>query len=183
MNIDTGDLLIAPPGMKDARFAQTVLLITEHDIFGTKALCLNRGLNNTVNQMIQTSEYRLLRDRELFWGGPVNTTNLWLLHEKGWNCDNTVDVNDLWSISSSINMFTDLNVTQPDYQRFCLGFASWYPGQLELEIQGEPPWTESGSWLVAHRVRPEQIFRTNSRDLWHWACELAADQAVSHWLT
>ena len=183
MLIQPGGLLVAPPGMVDARFAKTVLLITEHDHTGTRAICLNRGSAHTVNQMISTEQYRLDRDRELFWGGPVNISHLWMVHEQPWHCDNTITVGDHWAISSSANMFTNINDSAPRHVRFCLGFASWYPGQLELEIEGSPPWTESSSWLVSEPVMPDQLFRVGVRDLWHWSCELVADQAVSHWLT
>lgn len=180
---DPGDLLIAPPGMIDPRFQKTVLMITHSSNNGTHAICLNKQSRHTVNDLITPIGQALEPDQPLFWGGPMATSTLWMLHDIDWSCDNTTAVNDQWSISSSMKMFQQIdNTAGPYIARFYLGLASWAPGQLELELEGDVPFTKESSWLVAKSTGPEELFSVDPDDLWNWACELSGQQAVSRWL-
>lgn len=178
-----GDLLIAPPGMLDPRFRKTVLIITYDGLHGTQALCLNRDTDLTVNNIIEPMGRALDPDQPLYWGGPVASTTLWMLHDRGWSTDNTLEINNSWSVTSSTRMFNDLeNSAGPHRARFCLGLSSWAPGQLEAEIDGSKPWHPESSWLIAHCPPPDILFKVDPDDMWEWACELSAQQAVASWI-
>ncbi len=178
-----GELLIAPPGMIDPRFRKAVLLITYDGLHGTQALCLNKETSTSVNTLIKPLGRELDPDQPLFWGGPVATTTLWMLHDKGWECDNTLEVNDDWAVSSSTSMFAELgNTGGPHRARFYLGLANWAPGQLEMELSGDQPFQPESSWLTADAPHPDVLFNVEPTDLWNWACELSGTQAVSRWL-
>lgn len=179
----TGDLLIAPPGMIDPRFRKTVLMITHVSQNGTHAVCLNRQGNHSVNELIKPLGQELDPDQPLFWGGPMANSTLWMLHDNGWQCDNTIPVNEHWSVSSSMKMFQQIdNTAGPHLARFYLGLATWGPGQLEMELEGDIPFTKESSWLVAESTSPEEMFSVEPSDLWNWACELSGQQAVGRWL-
>jgi putative AlgH/UPF0301 family transcriptional regulator len=70
----------------------------------------------------------------------------------------------------------------PFFNRFYVGLASWSAGQLELELEGDKPWTKASSWLVAQAPGPEEVFDIPVDDIWTWACELSAEQTVRNWM-
>lgn len=181
--IHPGDLLIAPPKMADPRFFNTVILITEVGLNGTKGLCVNKDSGITVNKLLEDTGRYVEPDQKLFWGGPVGNSTLWLLHDKGWRCGNTKVITDQWSMSSSNNMFTDIKDTGgPESGRFILGHSSWAPGQLEMEIEGEQPWDRNSSWLLARCPDPQEVFSLAPSDVWYWACDISAQQTVKDWI-
>jgi putative transcriptional regulator len=178
-----GDLLIAPPKIRDTRFEQAVILITQHTSHGTQGICLNRASGTGVNELIEPVGKMVDPDHELYWGGPVFTHTLWMIHESQWQGDNTIRVNSDWSLTSSNTMFARMEASGgPDHPRFALGVSSWAPGQLEMEIEGDDPWDQDSSWIIAQATTPEEMFRLSPHEMWSWACELSAHQTVKHWL-
>jgi putative transcriptional regulator len=181
--IKPGNLLIAPPAMLDPRFSKSVLLITQHGIEGTQALCINKTMGHGLNEVIGRMGIELPDDPKMYWGGPVGVNTVWMLHETGWLCENTMAVNSNWAMTSSMNMFENVadGDSPADYRVF-MGLSSWRPGQLEQELNGTGPFSIESSWLVAEAPSPKELFSQPNRDLWQNCCELAGTQAVSHWL-
>lgn len=181
--IHPGDLLIAPPKMADSRFFHAVILITQVGLQGTQGLCLNRDSGITVNQALSSLSKKISPDQKLFWGGPVSSSTLWMLHDNQWSCDNTTVITDQWRVSSSNNMFETIeNDGGPQHSRFMLGISSWAPGQLEMEIEGERPWNRDSSWLIARAPEPSEILSLVPSDIWFYACDLSAQQTVKDWI-
>ena len=178
-----GDLLIAPPAMADPRFRNSVLLITQHGQAGTQALCINKTSGHDINEVISALDIELPDNPKMFWGGPIGINTVWMLHERGWECDNTIPINDQWAMTSSMNMFEHIaNGDQPKDYRVMMGLSTWTPGQLDAELNGTGPFTIESSWLVAKAPSPKELFEQPNRDLWHNCCELAGEQAVDQWL-
>ena len=178
-----GDLLIAPPAMQDPRFRNTVLLITQISESGTQALCINKSSGHDLNEVIGTMGLELPDNPQMFWGGPVGVNTVWMLHENGWACENTMEIDEEWAMSSSMNMFEHVvDGNSPSHYRVLMGLSTWAPGQLEAEIDGTGEYSKESSWLVAEAPGPDELFSLSNRDLWHKCCELAGAQAVSHWL-
>lgn len=178
-----GDLLIAPPSMPDPRFKEAVLLVTQDTAHGTQALCLNKLSGHSVNEILEPLNIRFEEDLPLYWGGPVGTSTVWLLHSSEWAEGNTQYINSDWSITSSINMFHKLiNGDCPKHWRVMVGMASWATGQLDMEMEGEGPWDLSNSWLICAAPTPEEILTKSSSRLWRWSCDQSSHQAVDSWL-
>lgn len=181
--INAGDLLIAPPRMRDPRFHRSVMLITQSGLNGVQALAINRPMDRTVNDVIDDLDLHLDQDHVLYWGGPVAAHTLWFLHSREWRGQNTLTVNDRYAVTSCRDMFATLNSqNQPEYGRFCLGLAGWAPGQLESEMEDRGPWPEESAWLIAQCPEPQEMFHVAPQDMWEWACELSARQAVTQWM-
>lgn len=170
--------------MRDPRFHKSVMLITQHGLAGTQALIINRPMEQTVNQILDDLNLHLDTDHVLYWGGPVANHTLWFLHSGEWRDQNTMTVDHRYSVTSCTHMFTTLNSNdQPEYGRFCLGLAGWAPGQLEAEMEEDGPWPRESAWLIAHCPDPETLFHIPPADIWTWACELSARQAVTQWMS
>ncbi len=182
---DSGDLLIAPPGIPDSRFKDSVLLLTHDHRGGSFALCVNKPTEHVLTDAIQ--EIEGLEDVDLrfplYWGGPINPGTIWMLHSSEWDSEHTVRINDEWSMTSHVSMFYALaDGDYPNYFRLSFGYCSWAPGQLKAELRGLPPWNHKHSWLVAKNPGPEWLFEHAVDELWDSATELSSRQAVDSWI-
>jgi putative transcriptional regulator len=182
--ITAGDLLISPPGMPDHRFNKTVMFVANHSNT-SMAFCLNRktkfNLSNVLSEI--NLNINLDNDTQLYWGGPVFTNTVWLLHDNTWQHDASIEINKHWSMTSHQSMFNDIaQGNLPDRYRIFFGCASWGPGQLESEIEGEPPWSKNQSWLILNNPDPDWLLTCEIDDLWIYSTDLCSKKAVDQWI-
>ena len=183
MKLQTGNLLIAPPNMPDPRFHDSVILLVQHEHTGSVGFALNKPPDYVVNDILEEIEVPGNLPFPLYWGGPVKSSAIWMLHNTEWTMDNTVPVNDTWAMTSNRAMFTHMcDGDLPNCFRFLHGIATWGPGQLEGELRGDYPWDHSSSWLVTEDPGPEFLFECPEEHLWEQATELVKDQFVNDWL-
>ncbi len=182
--VEVTDLLIAPPPMVDPVFAQSVMMVTQATERQHVALCINRPSEYTVRDLGHKVGVDLDSDEPLYWGGPVSAGTIWLLHDNLWQSDNTFNLNQHLSMTSSNQMFSEMGSRHlPRHWRFIFGYACWSPGQLAGEIAGMPPWSRRHSWLTAELpLDPTWIFDTPSNDMWQQATEISGRQAVRSWI-
>jgi len=177
-----GSLLIAPPSMQDTRFAKTVLFVTHNNSAGTFALCLNRPTKHSAKSLSKELELDIELPFQMHWGGPVNPGSIWMVHDNTWHNNYTMFVNDKWNVTSHESMFYHMaDGDAPRNFRLCYGFCSWMPGQLQMELAGESPFSKKSSWLIAENIDPEWVFENPVNELWDDATNLAADQAIDNW--
>jgi putative transcriptional regulator len=180
---NTGNLLIAPPKMSDRRFNQSVILLTHHFNSGSFGVCMNKPTPYTLSDIATELELDSLPHFPLYWGGPVTQSSIWMLHCPDWSTTNTINVNDQWSLTSHQSMFHHIaDGDAPRYFRFMHGYCSWAPGQLQAEVEGNPPWTSKSSWLVAEDPGAEWLLECPEENLWEHATDLCSSQAVKNWL-
>ena len=178
--LETGTLLIAPPNMTDPRFANTVMLLVQNENTGSVAFTLNKPTDYSVNDILNEVEIDGNLPFPLYWGGPVKSSSVWMLHDTDWTVERSVIINKTWAMTSSQSMFHHLvDGDTPRYFRFMHGLATWGPGQLEGEMKGEAPWTAASSWLIAPDPGPEFLLECPEEYLWEQAMELSKDQFVS----
>lgn len=185
MQIRGGDLLIAPAAMQDPRFHKSVILITHHHKEGSYGLCLNRPTSYTVQDLVEEAELDIdceLR-MPLYWGGPVQPNTVWMIHDPDWTTEYTIAINEHWSITSHVNMFHHLaDQDLPRYFRIFHGYSGWGPGQLQMELNSQGPWSKHSSWLTVSQIEPELVLEQDESQLWTATVELSARQAMDHWL-
>ena len=177
-----GSLLIAPPTMTDGRFSKTVILLTHHNNSGTFGLCLNRPTNHTLKSVSEELGLDNELPFQIYWGGPVQQGSVWMIHDKNWENSHTLYVDENWRVTSDESMFYNMaDGDCPRDMRIVAGFASWMPGQLEMELQGKPPFSKQSSWLTVEKVDPEWVFNTPIDELWDDAVALCGNKAVESW--
>lgn len=180
------DLLIAPPGLPDSRFRNSVLMLTHHHSGGSFALCINRLSRHTLQDIVDELDLDL--DCELnfplYWGGPVSPNTIWMLHSGEWAIEgSTVEIDDKWSMTSTEEMFYCLaDGDCPKHFRIVYGYSSWSAGQLDCELMGVGPYRPEHSWLVATNPGPDWIMDHPVEDLWAETTRLSSQQAVDSWL-
>jgi putative transcriptional regulator len=169
--------------MTDGRFSKTVLLVTHHNHTGTFALCLNRPTKHSSKALSQELKLDKELPFQMHWGGPVQPSSVWMIHDHTWENEHTLYVDKKWRITSNESMFYHMaDGDAPRYFRLCYGFSSWAGGQLEMELSGSGPFTKSNSWLIVKKSDPEWIFETAIDELWDKATELSGQEAISNWL-
>ena len=181
--VSSGSLLIAPPTFPEGCFSETVHLVTHHTTGGTFALCLNQPTDLTLQDVLVDLNIAADVNFPMYWGGPVDPTSVWMLHDAEWECGSTIQFHKDWAMTSNkemLYMMAEGNL--PRYFRLMYGFCSWGRGQLEAELAGHEPWSPQTSWLVADNPDPNWLMEEPIEDLWHTSTMLSAHQAVNKWL-
>jgi putative transcriptional regulator len=149
----TNQLLIAMPAMGDANFSQTVALVCDHSSEGALGLILNRPLPMRMGEVFEQldielddiviPENRVLRERPVLRGGPMQTDRGFVVHRAGGKWDSTLEVSDALHVTTSRDILAAMAKGQgPDEAFIALGYAGWGGGQLEQEIR-------ANAWLNA----------------------------------
>ncbi len=136
----TGQLLIAMPSMRDARFARTVIFMCAHNQNGAMGLVINRLVGAiTFPDLLDQLGIQKTEDAEeirVHFGGPVESGRGFVLHSSDYNQDSTLEVDSKIALTATIDILRDIATGSGPRQRLmALGYAGWGPGQLDLEIQ------------------------------------------------
>lgn len=136
-----GRLLLASPLMLDPCFHQSVVLLSAHDESGSFGHIINRRTAHTLERALGQLCPDPLKQRPLYWGGPVQPEALFALH------DGSVALGGLEILPG---LFLGAETELLDHWvfdgrevpcQFISGYAGWSAGQLEREM-------EEGSWIV-----------------------------------
>jgi putative AlgH/UPF0301 family transcriptional regulator len=170
--------------MPDPRFKNSVIMLTHQTEDAHIGLCVNRSARMRITEIVEPHQVDFQgRDFDVYWGGPVSPTTVWMLHDSDWNTEKTIEISEGWSMTSDIEMFHCLaNGDNPKWFRLFVGMCSWAEGQLEKEIRGQAPWNSKTSWLIADNPGPEWIMDQDPDVLWTGAMTLSSHQAVNNWL-
>lgn len=143
-----GHLLIAMPNLADPNFWQAVVLLGVHsDDEGAFGLVINRTLDIDLHEILEElgEEAGSGELPEVFGGGPVQPSHGFVLYERGQHHvpEDEIEISDSIVVSGSTETLTRLTRAAGETRYYLLlGYAGWYPGQLEREI-------EENSWVVA----------------------------------
>ncbi len=139
MNL-TGKLLIAMPGMGDARFEQSVIFMCAYSEEGAMGLVINKPtdelrLKNLLEQL-SISATPDARDLPVHFGGPVEHGRGFVLHDSAYHSSlSSLDVSPDFVMTATLDILEDIaNGQGPEQALIALGYAGWGPGQLEGEI-------------------------------------------------
>lgn len=171
-----GKIIIAPPKVRGNFWQKTVVFVTENHSKGSVGLTLNKPSSMTVRDFAAQHNVDIPDDGFVHVGGPVNVKAFTMLHSSDWRCDNTMLINKDFSLSSSPNMLQQLAMgNKPRHWRLFVGLAGWTAGQLESEIQGNPPYDHTMSWLVAN---PDHsiVFDLDNKDQWTESIERSSSE-------
>jgi putative transcriptional regulator len=155
----TGSLLVALPALVDPNFAQTVVLLLDHDEDGTLGVVLNRPTEVLAADVLPSVAGLLESSALVFSGGPVAPQNaiavgalavrepdpVWF--RRVFADIGLVDVEALEDGSASVTQV-----------RIYAGYAGWTPGQLDAELA-------EGAWHVLPLL-PADVFNSEPQDLW-----------------
>ena len=135
--------LIATEKMKDDRFSKTVIVMLESNENGAWGLVINKRLGTMpiallIDPSLNTSNEReeLFKiDIPVFWGGPVDTKEIFVLHSAEYKSETTKSYGNI-SISQDYDILFDIAENKgPKKSLVILGYSGWGGGQLEGEME------------------------------------------------
>jgi putative transcriptional regulator len=137
--------IIAMPGMKDDRFARSVIYICAHSEEGAMGLIINRtqplrfpDLLVQLGIMNEQEAIRLsppTRDFVVRNGGPVDRSRGFVLHSDDYMVESSLPVSEDICLTATIDILRAISSGRgPTRALMALGYAGWGAGQLENEI-------------------------------------------------
>ena len=153
-----GRLLISDPFLPDPYFKRSVVLLVDHNEQGSIGFILNKALEITLGD----TELKVNgANHQMFFGGPVQSTDLFYVHSKGNMVEGSTEVKDglYWGgdFKTIESMIQDGTMTENDV-RFFIGYSGWESEQLANEIKDD-------SWLV-HETDLTKLFEFDAENLW-----------------
>ncbi len=159
----TGELLVAMPQMRDARFTRSVIYICAHTSDGAMGLVVNRLVGSLtfpdLLQQLNIDAHGKGEHIRIRSGGPVETGRGFVLHSTDYVDDATLKVGELVGLTATIDILKDIaSGSGPRRSLLALGYAGWGPGQLDQELQ-------ANAWLTVP-ADEELIFDDALNDKW-----------------
>ena len=161
--------LIATEKMTDSSFSKTVIVMLESDENGAWGLVINKRLGKMpiallIDPSLSTSEdrERLFKvDVPVFWGGPVNLKEIFILHSTEYKSKTTKNYGNI-SISQDYNVLFDIAENKgPNKSLVIFGYSGWGSGQLEGEM-------ERDHWILSD-IDLDITFDKDSKTKWNKA--------------
>jgi putative transcriptional regulator len=135
-----GKILVAGRDLRDSHFAETVVLILEHNAQGTLGLILNRPSQTPLTRLLELPAGSVPL---VYQGGPVEGSGVLALARSDTARPDTKTVLDgVYEITApgALNDLVKANAG-PDRLRVYYGYSGWSADQLERE-------TRTGAWNV-----------------------------------
>ena len=161
--------LIATEKMKDDRFEKTVIIMLESDENGAWGLVVNRRLGTMPIALLIDPSLNTSEEREklykinipIFWGGPVDVKQVFILHTAEYQSDTTKNYGNI-SITQDYNILFDIAENKgPEKSLIIFGYSGWGSGQLEGEM-------ERDHWILSN-IDLNITFNEESNTKWNKA--------------
>jgi len=153
--------LVATDKIRDGKFKKSVVVMFESDEFGAWGLVVNKPIGNIpLNTLIHELKDIELQNKKIkvFWGGPVETDAVFILHSNEYESKTTKKFKEL-SISRDHKTLIDIVKKQgPKKSLVILGYSGWGDGQLEGEM-------ERGHWNLSE-IDKDIIFDEKNDKKW-----------------
>lgn len=158
-SLATGALLVATEKLGDPNFAESVVLLVQHDDEeGTVGVILNRRTKVPLTRLFP--DIKGAPADPIFMGGPVALTSAQALLKLPAGKDEARHISGDLYVTGSKDMIeaSVRSHAKPSDFRLYVGYAGWAPGQLETEIR-------MGAWSVLS-PRPGLVFDPDPDSLW-----------------
>ena len=149
-----GKLLVATDEVRGLAFAQTVILLLQHDETGTLGLVVNRPIDAAVIDELRDQADLAPYEGTLYWGGPLLPYTLRALLRSDVSPEDAVQIFD----SVYLVNIDEASLADAANIRLFVGYAGWGAGQLEYELAFD-------SWYVLPATE-EAVFAEDAGEIW-----------------
>jgi len=161
-----GQMLIAMPQMRDARFSRTVVYLCAHTKEGAMGLVINRMFNGLtfpdLLEQLNIEPTPICDPIKIHFGGPVEAGRGFVLHSTDYVQETTLVVNEEVGLTATIDVLKAIaNGEGPNRSLLALGYAGWGAGQLDNEIR-------DNAWLSV-QADEDLLFGTDIDHKWERA--------------
>jgi putative transcriptional regulator len=156
----TSILIVAQGVVSDPNFGGSVVVVMNNLGPAPVGIIINRPMPLTVARFFpKLKQLAQVHDR-MYFGGPVEFGTVWYLFRAKTAPAPAIRVCDGVYVSSDDKLLLKLLARPNPMQglRIFLGHAGWYPGQLQMEIQG-------GAW-TPRRAAADSIFNPEPKLPW-----------------
>lgn len=156
---ESGSILISEPFLHDDYFSRSVILLCDYTEDGSFGFVLNKYVNNKLSDFVK--EFPDI-ETKISIGGPVDTSNLFYVHDLGEEIPNSIPSSNGLFIGGDFKAMTKLVEEHPDkaqHIRFFIGYSGWDKNQLKEELRQK-------SWIVLNNIPKEQILMDQDDDIW-----------------
>jgi putative transcriptional regulator len=153
-----GDLLISEPFLGDPNFERSVVLLCEHNEEGSFGFVWNKGLNNTLGDLVPDLPYH---QWPTFLGGPVCQDALFFCFRNMQPLEGSVEVLDnvFWGGDfQELLARIQIGEVREEDIRFFVGYSGWSEGQLDEELR-------ANAWVL-HPGAEAYLFGADTETLW-----------------
>ena len=155
-----GSILISDPGLQDAYFQRSVVLLVEHNTQGSMGFVLNKKTDLIVNTFFpELEEYPEI---PIYLGGPVSANRLFFIHSLGdLIVPDSVKIKDRLYFDGNfeaLKRYMQNGHSIEGKVKFFLGYSGWTEGQLGNEIS-------KNSWVVSHAAK-ENVLLADGESFW-----------------
>ena len=161
--------LIATEKMRDDRFEETVIVMMESDESGAWGLVINKPIGTMPIALLIDPALNSAKEREelfkvnvpVFWGGPVEVKEIFILHSTEYKSESTKNYGNL-SISKDYKILFDMAKSEgPEKSLIIFRYSGWGSGQLEGEM-------ERDHWILSD-IDLNITFNEDSNKKWNKA--------------
>ena len=131
-----GKLLVATDEVRGPHFAQTVILLLQHDETGTLGLVVNRPLGAAAAEALRKFDGLTTYSGKFYRGGPLWPSTLRALLRTDTHPEVAVQIFDTVHLVGMDEALLEAASYGGDLRLFA-GHAGWAPGQLERELAFE----------------------------------------------
>jgi putative transcriptional regulator len=157
----TGKVLIASRALRDPNFFRSAVLIIRHGEDGALGLVINRPSGNKAAQALQKHLHLPHPEQAVFYGGPVEPTALFLIHDAGGEAS--------WEVVEGVYVGTSpeaynavvaaAKAGRDVAYRVFVGCAGWAPEQLESELFRNDWYMQDATREIALAADPYKLWQ------------------------
>src|ERR1700741_1617772 len=137
--ISQGKILIAQPFLNDGHFKRSVILLAEHNEYGSMGFVMNTPMNLKIKDVLPNFPDL---DQPLFYGGPVAENQLFFVHKAGSKIKDALPITSgyYWGgdFEDVVKLLKSKKLKSGDI-KFFIGYSGWDPQQIESELR-EKAW-------------------------------------------
>lgn len=158
-HLDKGTFLVSSPDIAPGFFSRSVLLICEHTGKGSFALVVNKSIELELPEEVVMTEQMLNPHVSLRAGGPMQNSQMMLLHSSSEIPQQTIEVAEGIFLGGDLQFLHEtVAKANGPHLLLCFGFTGWEPGQLEREFL-------DGKWFLCP-ASSKHLFETEPNNLW-----------------
>jgi putative transcriptional regulator len=158
-----GQLLVASPGLSEAIFSHTVILVVQHNDQGALGIVINQPfaekpiaeLLDDLGKKDAGAEGKV----QVFAGGPMEPGIGFIVHSIDYHRAETQAIDSHIALTASVEVLRDMGHGKgPKKSLVAFGYAGWGPGQLEVELARH-------DWLTIPED-PALLFDDDRKKVW-----------------
>ncbi|MSQ53185.1 MAG: YqgE/AlgH family protein [Betaproteobacteria bacterium] len=159
-------ILVASPGMRDADYRQSVVIVVPVENDRHIGVIVNRPTRRTLSSLFPEHQPSKKVTEPVFFGGPMSRgAVVAVVKSEKDPGKGTVGLTKDMFLAMTVNIVDKVIEDTPNDARFYVGYIVWRPGELRSEIDRKV-------WNVVN-ASPDVVFRKDTTNLWEEMSRLA----------